>query len=151
MGIFTNIRVIAKHASRLGQCPSTTRAFRPCNVNCVVIKDVERGGFCFTGGVGKTSPVVARLLAEEVLISKRPPSSSYQASCFQFRLGGCKGVLSVDRYKESGSLPLGSSCYERQPHMLTPCLSMDVSYVFKPLTSSCFVQILVVSVKILCY
>jgi RNA-dependent RNA polymerase len=42
------------------------------------------------------SPVVARLLAEEVLKPKRPPSSSYQASCFQFRLGGCKGVLAVD-------------------------------------------------------
>lgn len=96
MGDFKDIRIIAKHASRLGQCFSTTRVFKSCKVDCVKIDDIERNGYRFSDGVGKMSPVVARLLTEEVMGPKRKYPVEYQASCFQFRLGGCKGVLAVD-------------------------------------------------------
>lgn len=65
-------------------------------VDCKKILDIERNGFNFTDGVGKMSPVVARLLTEEMLKPQRRPSADYQSSCFQFRLAGCKGVLALD-------------------------------------------------------
>ncbi|KAA8912907.1 RNA dependent RNA polymerase-domain-containing protein [Sphaerosporella brunnea] len=95
MGEFSDIRVIAKHASRLGQCFSTTKAFKSCDVTLRRIPDVDRNGYKFSDGVGTMSPVVAHLLTEEFLGSRRS-LPNYQASCFQFRLGGHKGVLALD-------------------------------------------------------
>lgn len=92
MGDFTSIRIIAKYVSRLGQCFSTTRAI-PHAVNVEKIDDVERNGFCFTDGVGKISPFLARMIAHHYGMAN---SEQDYPSVFQIRLAGCKGVLAVD-------------------------------------------------------
>jgi RNA-dependent RNA polymerase len=91
MGNFSDIRVVAKYAARLGQCFSTSRAIRSLSApDLVKIPDINNGKFCFTDGVGKISRFLAQMITAELgLPVKSPPSA------FQFRLGGCKGVLAV--------------------------------------------------------
>ncbi|KAI9879198.1 MAG: hypothetical protein M1830_009273 [Pleopsidium flavum] len=92
MGYFRDIKIVAKHAARLGQCFSTTRAINCTRVEIREIMDIERNGYTFTDGVGKISNFLAQLVTSELNIitaSGEPPS------VFQFRLGGCKGVLAV--------------------------------------------------------
>jgi RNA-dependent RNA polymerase len=98
LGQFDHIKTVAKFGARLGQCFSTTRAMR-VKVTVVKILDIERNGYCFTDGVGKLSLFLAQMAAQELGLSNPfddPPS------LFQFRLGGCKGVLALDP-KISGS------------------------------------------------
>jgi RNA-dependent RNA polymerase len=91
MGEFSEIRVIAKHAARLGQCFSTTRAINGAKVEIKEIPDITRNGYNFTDGVGKISEFLAQMIASELdLVAPSSPPS-----VFQFRLGGCKGVLAV--------------------------------------------------------
>ncbi|KAK6502188.1 hypothetical protein TWF506_002779 [Arthrobotrys conoides] len=92
MGNFEKIKVVAKFSARLGQCFSTTRAVSGFKVKDTTIPDVERNGFCFTDGCGTISPLAAQLIAAEF----RLPRESPLPCAFQFRLGGCKGVLVVD-------------------------------------------------------
>lgn len=92
MGDFRHIRNIAKYAARLGQCFSTTRAIRGCPAQVKRCPDVTRGAFCFSDGVGKISKFLAAMATEELNIrtpNGKPPSA------FQFRLGGCKGMLTM--------------------------------------------------------
>ncbi|KAE8136966.1 RNA dependent RNA polymerase-domain-containing protein [Aspergillus pseudotamarii] len=92
MGHFNSIRNVAKHAARLGQCFSTTRAIAGCPVDVVKIEDVERNGYNFSDGVGRISRFLAQMSMSELKIKTptgEPPSA------FQFRLGGCKGMLAV--------------------------------------------------------
>ncbi|KAH0543787.1 hypothetical protein FGG08_001969 [Glutinoglossum americanum] len=91
MGEFSEIKVIAKHAARLGQCFSTTRAINGARVEIKETPDVMRNGYNFTDGVGKISEFLAQMIASELdLVGPIIPPS-----LFQFRLGGCKGVLGV--------------------------------------------------------
>lgn len=91
MGDFTDIKIIAKYAARLGQCFSTTRAIHGIGTPKLIrIDDVERGGYCFTDGVGKISPFLSTMIMTELGL---PPF--HEPSAFQFRLGGCKGVLVI--------------------------------------------------------
>ena len=92
MGYFADIRVVAKHAARLGQCFSTTRAINGTKVKIVEIEDIERGKYNFTDGVGKISKFLAQMTASELGLSM---PSGEPPSVFQFRLGGCKGVLAL--------------------------------------------------------
>ena len=96
MGHFSNIRIIAKNASRLGQCFSTTKAFKQFKVEPTKIPDIERHGYCFSDGVGRMSPILAVLITTQMIGSRRTTPTNYQSSCFQFRLGGHKGVLVVN-------------------------------------------------------
>lgn len=92
LGDFGHIRCVAKFGARIGQCFSTTRAMRN-SVKIVTISDIERNGYCFTDGVGKLSLLLAQLAAQELGLHnpfEDPPS------LYQFRLGGCKGVLALD-------------------------------------------------------
>lgn len=90
MGKFSDIKVIAKHAARLGQCFSTTRAINCAKVDVEETDDVKRNGYTFSDGVGKISGMLAAITASELgIMTQEPPS------VFQFRLGGCKGVLAV--------------------------------------------------------
>ena len=92
MGDFAHIKVVAKYCARIGQSFSTTRTTRN-GVTIEKIPDIERNGYCFTDGVGKISPFLAQMIAQEYGL----PSTTYDyPSVFQFRLGGCKGVLAVD-------------------------------------------------------
>ena len=91
MGNFSHINVVARYAARLGQCFSTTRAINGLSAPTIVkLEDVERNGYCFTDGVGKLSPFLAQIITADLgLRVKTAPSA------FQFRLGGCKGILVV--------------------------------------------------------
>jgi RNA-dependent RNA polymerase len=92
LGMFDHIRTIAKFGARIGQCFSTTRAIQ-LRIQYVPIPDIERNGFTFTDGVGKMSPFLTPMAADNLGIQNAyedPPS------LFQFRLAGCKGVLAVD-------------------------------------------------------
>ncbi|KAL2801788.1 RNA dependent RNA polymerase-domain-containing protein [Aspergillus granulosus] len=92
MGQFSDIRNIAKHTARLGQCFSTTRAIAGCSVHVKRIEDIERNGYTFSDGVGKISPFLVQIAMSELKIKTPtgdPPSG------YQFRLGGCKGMLIV--------------------------------------------------------
>ncbi|KAK4130127.1 RdRP-domain-containing protein [Trichocladium antarcticum] len=87
MGNFTHISSIAKLAARLGQCFSTTRLLRHILAPRIVkIDDMEKDGFCFTDGVGKISGVLAHFVSDDWNLYPAP-------SAFQFRMGGCKGIL----------------------------------------------------------
>jgi len=91
MGNFSHINVVAKYAARLGQCFSTTRAINGLSKPEIVkIPDIERNGYNFTDGVGKISPFLAQIIASDLRI----PGNNHP-SAFQFRLGGCKGILVV--------------------------------------------------------
>ena len=92
MGDFEKIKVVAKYAARIGQCFSTTRAVKGMKASVREIIDIERNGFCFTDGVGKISVFLAQLVAFELGIINSGPGPP---SAFQFRLGGCKGVLAL--------------------------------------------------------
>ncbi|KAF1947306.1 RdRP-domain-containing protein [Clathrospora elynae] len=92
LGQFSHIKTVAKFGARLGQCFSTTRAMR-VTVKIRNISDIERNGYNFSDGVGKLSLFLAQMAAQELGLSNAfddPPS------LFQFRLGGCKGVLALD-------------------------------------------------------
>lgn len=92
MGEFDD-RVIAKKAARMGQCFSTTRAVSlPLQqVDASQLEpDIIRGGYNFSDGVGR----ISRLVAE--IIHNRLKLQGDCSSLFQFRMGGCKGVLAVD-------------------------------------------------------
>lgn len=92
MGDFRHIRSIAMYAARLGQCFSTTRAIGGCPAQVKMYRDITRGSFCFSDGIGKISKFLAAMATEELKI--RTPSGE-PPSAFQFRLGGCKGMLTV--------------------------------------------------------
>jgi RNA-dependent RNA polymerase len=89
MGNFDDIKVVAKYAARLGLCYSTTRAIHSARPKIVKLEDVDRNGYTFTDGVGKISDLLAKLIAHDLGITGYPPSA------FQFRMGGCKGILAV--------------------------------------------------------
>ncbi|CAN8100723.1 unnamed protein product [Discula destructiva] len=95
MGDLKHIRSVGKFAARMGQCFTTTRQLSGVSVPKIVeVEDIERETdgqlWNFTDGVGKISPFFAQMIAHEQNMLDRP-------SCFQFRMGGCKGVLVVWR------------------------------------------------------
>ncbi|MCJ1309503.1 hypothetical protein MMC25_003163 [Agyrium rufum] len=107
MGDFSDIRIIAKHAARIGQCFSTTRAITSPRILLEEEDDVfDKRGHCYTDGVGKISLDLARIAASELRLSGDPPS------LFQFRLGGCKGVLVTWPDLNSGTLRIRPSQYK---------------------------------------
>lgn len=114
MGRFSHIRNIAKHTSRLGQCFSTTRAVGACVVQIQQIPDIERNGYVFSDGVGKISKFLAKMATNGLDIrttNGEPPSA------FQFRLGGCKGMLVGSSDPQPSELHIRPSQYKfESPH-----------------------------------
>ncbi|KAL7804459.1 RdRP domain-containing protein [Trichoderma afarasin] len=105
MGEVGHIRIVAKHAARLGQCFSTTREMRGLPVPDVRrIPDIERNGYCFTDGVGMISEFMARMIIEEMTMDVFT-----EPSAFQFRMGGCKGVLVVWPQAKKGEVYIRES------------------------------------------
>lgn len=90
MGDFSHIKVVAKHASRLGQCFSTTRAISSIGARPLVqqIDDITRNGYVFSDGCGRISVFLATMIAREFGLERYP-------SAYQFRMGGSIGVLVV--------------------------------------------------------
>ena len=94
MGTFDHEKVVAKRAARMGQCFSTTKPVPFLSRNSWrrdPIQDIKNGEYNFTDGVGKISPLAAQLVKTNLRLG-----GDYAPSTFQFRLGGCKGVLTVD-------------------------------------------------------
>jgi RNA-dependent RNA polymerase len=89
MGNFTHINVPAKYAARLGQCFSTTRAINGLSAPTIkTIPDIKHGKYTYSDGVGKISPFLAQMITAELGLHV-----AHEPSAFQFRLGGCKGIL----------------------------------------------------------
>lgn len=116
MGSFGHIRSVAKYAARMGQCFSTTREVRTVKVPAVVsIPDIENGDYCFTDGVGKISMFLADMAANEMGLGFQIRPSAYQ-----FRMGGCKGVLAVwpDAKKSEIHIRKSQTKFESDSHGL---------------------------------
>ncbi|ORZ09851.1 RNA dependent RNA polymerase-domain-containing protein [Absidia repens] len=89
MGDFSDIKIVAKHAARIGQCFSSTKAIFELKKDQVeFINDIVHNGYTFSDGVGNISFELASEVARKMSIRVVP-------SAFQFRLGGAKGVLMV--------------------------------------------------------
>jgi RNA-dependent RNA polymerase len=88
MGDFRGIKTVAKYASRIGQCFTTTKAMND-SAEVQRIPDIERNGYCFTDGVGKISQFSLWMSTRKMNLRNCP-------SVIQFRLGGAKGVLACD-------------------------------------------------------
>ncbi|CEG64383.1 hypothetical protein RMATCC62417_01363 [Rhizopus microsporus] len=96
MGVFSHEKVVAKHAVRMGQCFSSTRPICRLEADEVqFIDDVVYNGYTFSDGVGRIAPSLAEQVATQMDLRHIP-------SAFQFRLGGAKGVLTVDKSLENG-------------------------------------------------
>lgn len=106
MGGFEDIKEVARYASRMGQCFSTTRAVTSVKADIGAIEDVKCNGYTFTDGVGKISPLLAQKVAEEF---GHPNPIEDTPSVFQFRLGGCKGILAVSPELEGHKIVLRRS------------------------------------------
>lgn len=92
MGDFSQETIVLKGLSRLGMVASTTKEC--CKLDQseidlgVELKDIERNGYNFTDGAGEISAEVAESINEEYAL--------IDCSAYQFRLGGCKGVIQVN-------------------------------------------------------
>ncbi|PTB70536.1 RdRP-domain-containing protein [Trichoderma citrinoviride] len=105
MGEVGHIRIVAKYAARLGQCFSTTREMRGLPIPDVrSIPDIERNGYCFTDGVGIISDFMAQMIVEEMTLDVYT-----EPSAFQFRMGGCKGVLVIWPQAKKGEVYIRKS------------------------------------------
>lgn len=90
MGKFSN-KNVAKCAARMGQCFSSTYAtveVPPEQAN-PLLPDIERNGYVFSDGIGKTTPDLAMEVAQKLQLIENPPSA------YQIRYAGCKGVVAV--------------------------------------------------------
>lgn len=90
MGDFAHIMIPGKYAARMGQCFSTTTASVEIrDREWHHIPDVERGGFCFSDGVGTISAELMKEVADALDLCSVP-------SALQIRFGGVKGVVALD-------------------------------------------------------
>lgn len=110
MGNFREIPYVAQHAARLGQCFSTTRAIIGTKTTIKEIEDEERNGYVFTDGVGKLSPFLAQLISHELGVIRK--STEEPPSIFQFRMGGCKGILAVSPDSKAQEITIRRSQYK---------------------------------------
>ena len=89
----------ARYAARISQAFTTTDSSVSVPAEEIIIKDdITTGEYCFTDGVGSMSPQIAKKIWRA--FQKRGSLSSRRAltysRAFQIRLGGAKGMLSVD-------------------------------------------------------
>ncbi|PON25180.1 hypothetical protein TGAM01_v205866 [Trichoderma gamsii] len=95
LGDFSDIRIAAKCAARIGQAFSETPYAVPilkCGINIEYIDDVKTadGKRVFSDGVGTISWDAMEEVWDHL------PKASSEATCVQVRLGGIKGMLSLD-------------------------------------------------------
>ncbi|KAI8818422.1 RNA dependent RNA polymerase-domain-containing protein, partial [Fimicolochytrium jonesii] len=94
IGDFSGISNPATLGARMAQCfSSTTVTGRLREFNVKNIDDIERNGHCFSDGVGLIGKNVAYNNCGE--LRKWVPHAT--PSAFQFRMGGAKGVLTLDK------------------------------------------------------
>ncbi|KAL8835144.1 MAG: hypothetical protein Q9170_003449 [Blastenia crenularia] len=109
MGNFDEIPYVALYAARLGQCFSTTRAIIGTKTTIREVEDVIRNGYVFTDGVGMISPFLAQLIFHELSVAR---TSAEPPSIFQFRMGGCKGILAVSPNSNRQEIMIRRSQYK---------------------------------------
>ncbi|KAK9721562.1 hypothetical protein K7432_003305 [Basidiobolus ranarum] len=110
MGDFRSIKNIAKYASRMGQCFSSTRAIAMQPVKDIrMIPDIVRNGYTFSDGVGKVSIALCKKIAKTLDLDHVPP-------VFQFRLGGCKGVLALSPFVRGDQIQIRPSQIKFESH-----------------------------------
>jgi RNA-dependent RNA polymerase len=93
------IRCPARYGARISQAFTTTDSSVSVPADEILIEnDIKVGDYCFTDGVGTMSPQIARKIWRA--FQKRGSRSTRRAltysRAFQIRLGGAKGMLSVD-------------------------------------------------------
>lgn len=89
----------ARYAARISQAFTTTDSSVSVPADEIIIEDdITDGSYCFTDGVGTMSPQIARKIWRA--FQKRGSRSTRRALTYaraiQIRLGGAKGMLSVD-------------------------------------------------------
>ena len=93
LGDFRGIKSSARRAARIGQAFSETPYSLPldeADITVVAISDVERNGRVFSDGVGTISREAVEEMYEVL------PESKRDATAFQVRWAGAKGMLSLD-------------------------------------------------------
>lgn len=100
MGTFTKVnKNPARYMARIAQAFTTTeKAVTLLPSQLMLVEDVERNGSVFTDGVGTISVSLARqveaaLLGPAMVLRRK---NVVESSCYQIRLGGYKGMISVD-------------------------------------------------------
>lgn len=91
------MRCPARYAARISQTFTATSASVSVNTTGVQIRhveDVERGGSCFTDGVGYISPTLARDMWSRSRDNKA--TQNIPPAAFQIRFMGSKGMVSVN-------------------------------------------------------
>ncbi|KAL9641668.1 hypothetical protein ABK040_016899 [Willaertia magna] len=120
MGDFSEIKVVAKYAARLGQCFSCTDLSITLKEDeYIEEKDIIRNGYCFSDGIGKISKNLSKRIYEKLFdkyfkkYSKDYNKEDYNnkdynkeeeeemtmvgAPCaYQIRFGGAKGMVVLD-------------------------------------------------------
>lgn len=89
------IRIPARYMARIAQAFTSTRrslTLQPSEITRM--EDVERNGSCFTDGVG----TISKDLVDEVhrVLNLGNSRKAINSTCYQIRLGGFKGMLSLD-------------------------------------------------------
>ena len=102
LGDFSDIKVMAKYAARIGQCFSNTfNGIKSdfIEVNDIVYREIERNGDIkenvLNDGCGRMSVNFAEQVSKQMKI--RIHGKAYIPSALQFRLGGYKGVVVQDK------------------------------------------------------
>ncbi|CAH7674040.1 RNA dependent RNA polymerase-domain-containing protein, partial [Phakopsora pachyrhizi] len=92
------INIPARYMARIAQAfTSTTRTITLQRHEIQRMDDVERNNSCFTDGCGTMSKTLADEVHRALLESSSKRSRNLiPSSCYQIRLGGYKGMLSVD-------------------------------------------------------
>ena len=93
------IRCPARYAARISQAFTTTDSTVSVPAEEIIIEDdIKVGTYCFTDGVGSMSPEIARQIWRAFLRwgSRSSRRALTYSRAFQIRLGGAKGMLSVD-------------------------------------------------------
>jgi len=112
MGSFPQvINIPARYMARVAQAVTATKraiTLQPSQIK--MMDDVERNGSIFTDGVGTISPSLARKVEEALSGSLGSKAScKFHSSCYQIRLGGHKGMLSLDNTLEGDIVKLRPS------------------------------------------
>lgn len=93
LGDFSHIRCPPRMAARIGQTfTTTTHSFELDPSEVRKIQDVSRGGYVFSDGVGK----ISQELLESIWKATTTDERATKPVVYQIRLGGSKGVLSLD-------------------------------------------------------
>lgn len=106
LGDFSKIKIPAKYAARVGQCFSNSKATVTLKAEELCqIDEIKSGDYVMSDGAGTISIELFWMVAEEM------DRESINGQSIQIRLGGIKGVVSVDPRLEGCKL-----CY--RPSML---------------------------------